>query len=247
MLLRGCCGLNEPKNGGVPSWIGTVAASSNTVLVKLARLLPMPPGRVNSRTSAPSGAISVAIRSLVSGCVMLTCTVAPWTTKFSGTSTKDSRVLCGRRSSTMPDGKLTSELLVPGALKSRTMSSPAFWLVSRASPAAERIPEPSVMTYVPLSCWVGKPMRNVRRARRGSVPVGFGVTVNGPEMGPAGPIMRRICAGVKLPGSMSRSKTTSMTLVVPLRMRLSGVAGLPGTRVLTTEGPVTMSGEVAVS
>src|SRR5579884_2744029 len=62
--LRGVCGLKEPTlNGAAPSWIGVVAASSNTVLLKLAGLGLLLPTLLNSLTSVPSGASRLADRS----------------------------------------------------------------------------------------------------------------------------------------------------------------------------------------
>src|SRR5262249_8191213 len=51
---NGSCGLNVAENGAAPRWIGAGEASSNTVLVKLARLVPLPPSLARGRTRAPA-------------------------------------------------------------------------------------------------------------------------------------------------------------------------------------------------
>src|SRR5579885_3278119 len=96
--------------------------------------------------------------------------------------------------------------MVPPDGLSKRMSTPAFSLVYRASPFWAWISVGSrVRVYWPLTFWLGKPMRKVRgKLGFGSVPFGFGVTVNGPLMTcPCGPTIRRMAAGVN--DCMSRS------------------------------------------
>ena len=68
-------------------------------------------------------------------------------------------------------------------------------------------------------------------------------------MGPSGPTMRMMFAGVKLVGTMFLSKVTLMALLVPLSTRLSAAvvlaAGLKPTLVLTMCGPGMINGRVS--
>src|SRR5439155_13225054 len=61
--LSGSCGLNLPKKGAAPFWIGVVAVSSRTVFWKFALLPTLLPTLSNSVIVVPSGAMSVAVRS----------------------------------------------------------------------------------------------------------------------------------------------------------------------------------------
>src|SRR3954447_19801150 len=92
-------------------------------------------------------------------------------------------------------------------------------------------------------------MRKVRGwAASGSgldgLPLGSGATVNGPATSPVVPMTRSTEADVNVVGSMSRSKTTSSDETVPLTTRLSTVLATPGTKLLATCGPGTISGSV---
>src|SRR4051812_14158714 len=99
---------------------------------------------------------------------------------------------------------------------------------------------------MPLTDWDVKLIRNVRGlSGSGSVPSGFGVIVKGPETAPDGPTTCRTCAGVNVDGFMSRSNVTSIAPTEVFWTRLLLVAGVPGTRELSTCGPGRMSGSVS--
>src|SRR5262249_12756517 len=125
----------------------------------------------------------------------------------------------------------------------RSTSTPAFRLVSSAKPLADLMLESSVIVYVPLSCWVGKPIVKAR-----ALPT-TGLTVKGPLTSPAGPWIRRTLSGVNVDGFMVRSNVTTNDETVPLSISVLGVPGAfgsdtpPGTLVLTTCGPGTISGK----
>src|SRR4051794_8755500 len=76
--------------------------------------------------------------------------------------------------------------------------TPAFRLASTAAPVVDLMPAPSVRLYVPLSCWVGKLILKV------FVNCGSGATVNGPGIGPVGPVIERTWLAVNVVGSIGR-------------------------------------------